>query len=116
MGQQLAGVVRDKKRYTEILQQLLTQAMCQLLEPTLVVRCRQVDQQLVESVIPASVSEYKENPLPADCTGGIEILAFKGKIKVDNTLEARLEMISRQILPGVRSKLFGANPSRKFNG
>ena len=45
-------------------------------------------------------------------TGGIEILAFKGKIKVDNTLEARLEMISRQILPGVRSKLFGANPSR----
>ena len=71
--QQLAGVVRDKKRYTEILQQLLTQAMCQvrthdtrnicssivtkiylqLLEPTLVVRCRQVDQQLVESVIPA---------------------------------------------------------------
>ena len=28
--QQLAGVVRDKKRYTEILQQLLTQAMCQV--------------------------------------------------------------------------------------
>merc|ERR1711894_677217 len=105
--QQLSGVVRDRKKYTEILQQLLTQAMCQLLE----------------SVIPASVSEYKtkvnkdcqvkiytENWLPSDCTGGIEILAFKGKIKVDNTLEARLNMISQQILPEVRSKLFGANP------
>lgn len=45
-------------------------------------------------------------------TGGIEILAFKGKIKVDNTLEARLNMISQQILPEVRNKLFGANPSR----
>jgi len=125
--QQLSGVVRDRKKYTEILQQLLTQAMCQLLEPTLVLRCRQVDQQIVESVIPASVAEYKakvnkdcqvkvdtDNWLPSDCTGGIEILAFKGKIKVDNTLEARLNMISQQILPEVRNKLFGANPSRKF--
>ena len=29
--QQLSGVVRDRKKYTEILQQLLTQAMCQVL-------------------------------------------------------------------------------------
>ena len=55
---------------------------------------------------------YHNVPFSPRSTGGIEILAFKGKIKVDNTLEARLEMISRQILPGVRSKLFGANPSR----
>ena len=45
-------------------------------------------------------------------TGGIEILAQKGKIKVDNTLEARLDMIAKQILPSIRTKLFGANPSR----
>jgi len=126
--QQLSGVTRDKKKYSEILQQLLTQGMCQLLEPTLVIRCRQVDQPLMEQVIPGAVSDYKakvnkdcqikldtENWLGADCTGGIEILAQKGKIKVDNTLEARLDMIARQILPGIRTKLFGANPSRKFN-
>ena len=57
-----------------------------------------------------------ENWLGADCTGGIEILAQKGKIKVDNTLEARLDMIARQILPGIRTKLFGANPSRYRTG
>ena len=34
--------------------------------------------------------------------------------QVDNTLEARLAMVSQQILPIMRSKLFGANPSRKF--
>jgi V-type H+-transporting ATPase subunit E len=101
--------------------------MCQLLEPTLVIRCRQVDQPLLEQVIPGAVSDYKakvnkdcqikldtENWLGADCTGGIEILAQKGKIKVDNTLEARLDMIAKQILPGIRTKLFGTNPSRKF--
>jgi len=122
---QLGGVTKDKKKYTEIIQQLLTQGMCQLLEPAVLIRCRQVDQGLVESVIPASSAEYKakvnkdcqvkldtENWLPADRTGGIEILAQKGKIKVDNTLEARLEMISQQILPSIRGKLFGSNPNR----
>ena len=43
-------------------------------------------------------------------------MAQKGKIKVDNTLEARLDMIARQILPGIRTKLFGANPSRYRTG
>merc|ERR1719320_1693248 len=124
---QLGGVTKDKKKYTEILQQLLTQGMCQLLEPALLIRCRQVDQGLVESIIPAATAEYKakankdcqvkldtENWIPADRTGGLEILAQKGKIKVDNTLEARLEMISQQILPSIREKLFGSNPNRKF--
>ena len=41
----------------------------------------------------------------------IVLLAF---FQVDNTLEARLAMVSQQILPSMRSKLFGANPSRKF--
>merc|ERR1719320_2400137 len=56
---QLGGVTKDKKKYTEILQQLLTQGMCQLLEPALLIRCRQVDQGLVESIIPAATAEYK---------------------------------------------------------
>merc|ERR1712203_1320252 len=90
---------RDKAKYTGILQQLLTQGLCQLLEPALLIRCRQADQALVEQVIPAALAEYKatvgkdcqnkvdtENWLGADKTGGLEILAQKGKIKVDNTL------------------------------
>jgi len=123
----LAGITKDKAKYSAILQQLLTQGLCQLLEPALLVRCRQMDQGLVEQVIPAALASYKaqvgkecqvkldtESWLPADKTGGLEILAQKGKIKVDNTLEARLGMVSQQILPSMRAKLFGANPSRKF--
>jgi len=123
----LAGITRDKAKYSSILQQLLTQGLCQLLEPSLLIRCRQIDQPLVEKIIPMAVADYKakvgkdcqvkldtENWLGADKTGGLEILAQKGKIKVDNTLEARLNMISQQILPSIRAKLFGVNPSRKF--
>jgi len=123
----LSTIVQDKDKYGSILQSLLTQGLCQLLETTAIVRCRQVDHQLVESIIPAAIAEYKgkvgkdcqvrldtDNWLHKDITGGLEILGMKGKIKVDNTLEARLNMISQQILPSIRSTLFGANPNRKF--
>ena len=47
--------------------------------------------------------------------GGIEMYAHKGKIKVDNTLEARLQMIGESTMPQIRTALFGANENRKFN-
>jgi V-type H+-transporting ATPase subunit E len=47
-------------------------------------------------------------------SGGVELYAQKGKIKVNNTLEARLEMIAGQKLPQIRNSLFGVNQNRKF--
>jgi V-type H+-transporting ATPase subunit E len=38
-----------------------------------------------------------------------------GKIKVSNTIEARLSMIFNQILPEIREKLFGVNKNRKYH-
>ena len=46
--------------------------------------------------------------------GGVELLARQGKIKVDNTLEARLNMVAQAKLPQIRNALFGVNPNRKF--
>ena len=46
--------------------------------------------------------------------GGVELYARQGKIKVDNTLEARLNMIAHSNLPQMRNSLFGSNPNRKF--
>ena len=37
------------------------------------------------------------------------------RIKISNTLEARLDMLAQQMLPEVRTMLFGANPNRKFD-
>jgi V-type H+-transporting ATPase subunit E len=47
--------------------------------------------------------------------GGVELYAMGGKIKVSNTIEARLLMIFNQILPEIREKLFGVNQNRKYH-
>jgi V-type H+-transporting ATPase subunit E len=47
--------------------------------------------------------------------GGVELYAMNGKIKVSNTIEARLSMIFNQILPEIREKLFGVNQNRKYH-
>jgi len=46
--------------------------------------------------------------------GGVELYAQRGRIKVNNTLEARLEMVAEQKLPQIRNALFGVNENRKF--
>lgn len=46
--------------------------------------------------------------------GGIELTARGGRIKINNTLENRLDMLSQQLLPEIREALFGSNPNRKF--
>lgn len=37
-----------------------------------------------------------------------------GKIEIDNTFEARLNILKDNALPAVRETLFGKNPNRKF--
>lgn len=56
-----------------------------------------------------------ESFLPVDTTGGIEITAQRGKIKIINTLENRLDLIAQKLLPEIRVALFGRNPNRKFS-
>lgn len=46
--------------------------------------------------------------------GGIDLLAQKGRIKVSNTLESRLDMIAKQMVPEIRTSLFGRNVNRRF--
>ena len=46
--------------------------------------------------------------------GGIELYAVGRKIKISNTIEARLTTIFNQILPEIRGKLFGVNQNRKY--
>jgi len=124
---QLAQTTQDKQKYGKLLEGLIASGVCQLLEPKIQVRCRQVDQQLVQSVIEPAVASVKDkikmetevtldptNFLPADSAGGVELLTRQGKIKVDNTLDARLKMVAHNNLPQMRNALFGSNQNRKF--
>lgn len=101
--------------------------MYQLFETNVLIRARTQDRALVESILSDVQEKYKqavgkdvnlkvdqEGSLPADTTGGIELLAQQGKIKINNTLEARLELIAAQLVPQIRTALFGRNINRKF--
>lgn len=123
----LGEVTRDPSRYSTLLQSLITQGLYQMMEANVTVRGRQGDAQLIQNTLPLSVEQYKresgkdvvitldtENFLPADSTGGIELYALQGRIRVVNTLESRLEMIAQQLVPAIRTALFGKNTNRKF--
>lgn len=46
--------------------------------------------------------------------GGVVIVGGNGKIDIDNTFEARLNLLKDSALPAMRKALFGDNPNRKF--
>lgn len=123
----LGEITRDPTRYGEILAALITQGLLQLMEANVVVRGRQVDAQLIQNVLPTAVESYKrtsgkdvvvtldtDNFLPADSTGGIDLVTQSARIKISNTLESRLELIALQLVPEIRNALFGRNINRKF--
>jgi len=123
----LGDITKDRNKYKGLLESLLTQALLQMLEDKVVVRCRQPDVPLVEEVTDAAAAAIKakigkdvqlkvdtETFLPPNCGGGVEIIGQRGRIKITNTLENRLEMIAKQLLPEMRTSLFGKNPNRRF--
>ncbi|XP_065054756.1 V-type proton ATPase subunit E-like [Rhopilema esculentum] len=123
----LGHVTDDTAKYKSVLEGLITQGLFQILEPTVILRCRKADVTLVTETKDKAVKVYKEktgkdckvvvdkeNFLGSDCSGGVELIAKDGKIRVINTLESRLELLSRQMLPEIRNRLFGDNKSRKF--
>jgi len=126
---QLTKIAHDRSKYPAIIEKLIAQGLCQLIEPTVTIRCREEDKAIVEGAVQPALSSVKdmigglhvdikvdsETFLSPKSAGGIEMYAHKGKIKVDNTLEARLQMIAENTMPQMRTALFGANENRKFN-
>ncbi|XP_064489583.1 V-type proton ATPase subunit E-like [Ornithodoros turicata] len=119
----LGEVTKDTARYKVLLNTLTLQAMFRLLEPEVAISCRAQDANLLDIaelqnqyklITKADVKLTMGANLPANASGGVEVVARRGKIRVVNTLDSRLEMISRQLLPQIRVALFGWNPNRKF--
>lgn len=57
---QLATISSDTARYKELLTNLIVQGLLRLLEPEIVIRCREVDRQVVESVLSAAAAKYSK--------------------------------------------------------
>lgn len=95
----LGEVTKNPSEYKVVLEKLILQALYQTMEPTVILRCRQVDIGLVNDVLPAAIQQYKQqlnqdvvvnidtdNYLPADACGGIELIALNGRVKVSFNL------------------------------
>ncbi|XP_066138636.1 V-type proton ATPase subunit E [Euwallacea fornicatus] len=124
----LGEVTQNQGRYAQILESLILQALFQLFETNVSVRVRPQDRELVKSVLPTVTAKYndetsrnvaltvnEEVQLSQESTGGIELYTHQNRIKISNTLEARLELISQQLIPQIRTALFGRNLNRKFS-
>ncbi|CAG0914207.1 unnamed protein product [Notodromas monacha] len=123
----LSTVTRNEEKYGKLLQLLIAQGIFQLLETNLVVRCRKADVALVKEAARGALEYYtkitkrtcnikvdENHFLSPQVSGGVEMMIPNGKIKIVNTLEARLDLITSQLLPEIRVRLFGRNPGRKF--
>lgn len=119
----LGEVTKDAEKYSDLLQKLVLQGLCRLIEPEVVVRCRAQDAFLLD--LEEAAQQYKKMTrkdvhltlganLPAETCGGVELVARRGKIRVVNTLESRLGLIFQHSIPQIRVALFGWNPNRKF--
>lgn len=103
----LGEVTKDQSKYSEILLTLIIQGLYQIMEPNTIIKCRQVDQQLVQELLDRAVLEYKSKTgkdvvlkletgsfLGADTCGGVELSALNGRIRVS--------LISLKLRLGIR--------------
>ncbi|KAJ3331850.1 V-ATPase V1 sector subunit E [Blyttiomyces sp. JEL0837] len=123
----LPSISADTGKYSELLTKLILQTFYQLMEAKVEIQCRKQDEALVEKAMAAAKTAYvaaakrdinvsidKANPLPDASAGGVIVSANDGRVRVNNTLENRLELLSDAMLPDIRIMLFGLSPSRAF--
>jgi V-type H+-transporting ATPase subunit E len=120
----LGQISRDEARYSKLLTNLIAQALFRLVESEVFIKCREKDVNLVNHAVQNAIGLYKQNIkkdvkvtvlntyLSPEISGGIEAYTTDGKIKIVNTMEARLNMLFSQMIPEIRGKLFGKNPNR----
>ncbi|KAJ3195783.1 V-ATPase V1 sector subunit E [Irineochytrium annulatum] len=124
----LTQISSDPTKYQKLLTDLLLQTFYQLMEQNVHVQCRKKDVEVVQSAIGeakktfesklknASVTAVvdKESFLPDASAGGVIVSAFDGRIRIANTLEARVELLAEAMLPDIRILLFGPSTQRTF--
>lgn len=117
----------SQRNSQELLENIIVQSLLQVTEPEVTFRCVEDQFRLVQEALPSAVSKYTEMTgkkvdckiddskfLTPDRIGGVVLITKKNRLVVDNTLMARVELVSRQLLPEIRTILFGKNGNRKF--
>ncbi|KVH95332.1 V-type proton ATPase subunit E-like [Cynara cardunculus var. scolymus] len=120
---------RHLHNYEGLLRALIIQSLLRLKEPSVLLRCRKEDLHMVESVLDSAKAKYAgkervhtpeiiiddihlppapshDDPHALSCSGGVVLASRDGKIVIENTLDARLDVIFRGKLPEIRKLLF----------
>lgn len=128
----LSSLSSNKAVYEKLVLDLVVQGLRKLGEETALVRCREIDLDLVKGLLPKAAEKYAStlgrkapsisvdasNPLPpppsgvpsdefASCCGGVVVTSADGRVVCSNTLDDRLRIAYTTNLPLIRSKLFG---------
>jgi len=139
-SQILAGLCEVSKdpQYGTFIRYCIVEGLTTIMEEQVEVVCRKEDLQIVESQLKPAREEYIKlverecgvqppvelritrkqflppHPSPnfkgAVCRGGIVLTACRGKIKLRNTLESRLEQAFEKNKPYTRGMIFGVRP------
>jgi len=132
--EKLTEAMKNQAKSKAFVTQLIVQGLLMLLEPEVVVRCRECDKGLVSSCLEQAASDYakaiktqtgatktcklsvdSQKYLPAapvpgseapSCLGGVMLLCQQGKITIDNTIDLRLRLVMEQDKPAIRAQLF----------
>ncbi|KAH9566828.1 hypothetical protein CY35_04G149600 [Sphagnum magellanicum] len=128
---QLRSVSLDDDDYPSLLEALILQGLLRLNESAVQLRCREHDLDYVKSVVNSAANSYakktgadppevfvdekhflpgppKEGQHGSSCAGGVVLATKDGRIVLENTLDARLEVVFKQQLPEIRKRLFPA--------
>lgn len=123
----LLTVTQDNQKYEQLVSNLIIQSLYKLMGDEVYIICRKKDVPMIERQIekakstfseslslPLNIKIDQENYLPDDGPGGVRMSTNNGLIVCDNTMETRLELLCEQMLPDIRTMLFGESPNRKF--
>lgn len=134
-AQKLATISNDKQKYTQLIIDLIVQGLLRLIEPAVIVKCREIDKDIVESCLDPAAKKYSEilqkecnisktvkltldksghylPPPPSSnesgrtCSGGVILVSADNRITCDNTLDSRLKLVMQECTPVIRRTLF----------
>lgn len=130
---QLVQELKSEAVQKQFITKLIVQGLLMLMEDDVQVRCRAVDNTMVESVLASAAAEYskvllaetglqrkvklsldKDVKLPpppgtdphSSCLGGVVLVCHNGTITIDNTIDSRLALVLEQAKPTIRELLF----------
>ncbi|KAH7830124.1 putative V-type proton ATPase subunit E [Monocercomonoides exilis] len=122
---------KNTDKYKQLLVNLISQGLTELLEAHVSILCRKEDIALVKESIPQAIKKAEESIAPKKmefhvivdeseslpsgpdqsksgqfCAGGVILTCHDGRIRLNNTLEARLKIAYENLLPKMKGILF----------